>query len=1362
MSFNETAAPSSDGRDPIELLADSFIARFRAGERPSIDEYAHKYPELAEEIRAILPALVELEMNQTSGGSAAGTVESPLGGCIGAAPRILGDYLILREIGRGGMGVVYEAVQQSLGRHVALKVLPQQSLAGSSHLERFQLEARAAARLHHTNIVPVFGVGSQEGVHYYAMQFIQGQGLDQVFEELRRLRGNQSANIERAKSRAAGGRSMTQVTTHGLLTGRFESGKAGADPEIDVPQSDRSSDDPATIQAEAPSPSPVSSRSMAFDGSSISAHAELSSTHAETQYYRSVARVGLQVAEGLAHAHSLGILHRDIKPSNLLLDARGTVWVTDFGLAKAEGTDALTHTGDIVGTLRYMAPERFDGWSDPRSDVYSLGITLYELLTLQYLFQEPNRAKLIDRVMHDAPISPRKLDKKVPRDLETIILKAIAKEPAQRYVSAEQMAEDLRRFLADKPILARRSSPAEQAWRWCRRNPALAATSALAIGGLVAAIVILAFSNARIARTSQALALALRDKNGALKSATASAQEAGRQRVRAEAGEAQARAAVDQFLTRVTEDALLKAPGLQVLRRDLLRSALHFYDEFIKQRGDDPRLRAALADVQLRVGKIQYDLGDAAGSQKSFKAARSIDQELAKENPDDGEVQVGLAECQSRLRELPEAIRIYEKLIKLDPKDPRYRRGLAEAYNSQASNETDGAKVADVLEAHRKALALREGLVREFPDDLEAQNNLAGTLNNIGVVLEGQVHQQDALAMYVRAVELGEASFGKAPQVILYASYLGTQYRNVTRMLRALGRYDEALRVDQKGIEHWKRLARENPEIPLFRSRLHSSSLELARFLIEQGRKPESAKWYDLAARTLEDLPRKSGDDLYNVARAWAMAAAGIGSRGQLTAEDTRERDRLIGAAIDALRQSIEVGSETAAHMLADDDLAILHGRTDFRELVARQKSNEEVAVLAPREGSGTQEEKLKAQQEALVGRAKKAGEETRARRHRADLAASQHAVGLVLADLKRFDQAEKTLKEALEARLGLAQEQPNNVRSRLDVCWSRLAVAAIAWSALRLDQADRDWRLGLSSMEAALRDQPGDSPLRSELDEARIDVANKLLRLGLWQDADLLLNSVYRQNPRSLAQADGYPWYLHAMLRVRAGDPAGFHANCADFFREFRAKGNVSNLYRACLAGESALPASDLKILAEIAEKDLGRNPKNNWFLFFAAMTRARAGDHRRALDLLDQTRPEYSPALNLAGARAIILQHLGRGDEATKALASADQDLEEAYRGSLAGVLPMPIKDAETLMLREVLRREAHALINGKPAPDDPYCILARARVLGYRVRATEFQAALAAALAASPGDPQVVAAKTRILAEMDHSRAEKPGSP
>jgi formylglycine-generating enzyme required for sulfatase activity len=178
------------------------------------------------------------------------------------------------------------------------------------------------------------------------------------------------------------------------------------------------------------------------------------------------------VAEALAYAASQGILHRDIKPSNLLLDGTGNVWVTDFGLAKTDSdADNLTHTGDIVGTLRYLAPERFGGKGDVRSDVYSLGLTLYELLTLRRAFDETDRNKLVSQVMHHEPLRPRKLNPKVPRDLETVVLKAIAHDPAHRYQTPTEMAEDLKRFVEDRPVRARRVSEVEKLWRWCRRNP---------------------------------------------------------------------------------------------------------------------------------------------------------------------------------------------------------------------------------------------------------------------------------------------------------------------------------------------------------------------------------------------------------------------------------------------------------------------------------------------------------------------------------------------------------------------------------------------------------------------------------------------------------------------------------------------------------------------------------------------------------------------------------------------------------------------------------------------------------------------------------------------------------------------------
>ena len=221
-------------------------------------------------------------------------------------------------------------------------------------------------------------------------------------------------------------------------------------------------------------------------------------SRSDAEYTRGVARVGVQAAEALAYAHAQGVLHRDIKPSNLLLDTRGTVWVTDFGLAKTDDGGELTGVGDIVGTLRYMAPERFRGESDPRSDVYGLGLTLYEMLTLRPAFDDTDRPRLMECIARTNPPAPRAIDPQIPRDLETIVLKAIAKDPVHRYATAAAMAEDLGRFLGDRPILARRTTWVEHGSRWCRRNPAVAGLLTAVASLLVGLVVVLAVTNARI------------------------------------------------------------------------------------------------------------------------------------------------------------------------------------------------------------------------------------------------------------------------------------------------------------------------------------------------------------------------------------------------------------------------------------------------------------------------------------------------------------------------------------------------------------------------------------------------------------------------------------------------------------------------------------------------------------------------------------------------------------------------------------------------------------------------------------------------------------------------------------------------
>jgi serine/threonine protein kinase/WD40 repeat protein/Tfp pilus assembly protein PilF len=451
--------------DPLNAVLDELLARFRQGERPPLKEFTERYPDLAERIREVVPALVMMEELGSVDGAATGPLPGDLVQ-VGEPPGHWGEYRILREVGRGGMGVVYEAVQESLGRHVALKILTAGAARHRTYLERFRREARAAARLHHTNIVPVYSVGEIQGTHYYAMQFIHGRSLDVVLKDLRHLRGRPT---EGGSDATATVDDVERSIARSLLTGQFAPGLALA------PTASETGSEPHT---------PSTASQSELIGQS------------EAHYFRGVARLGVQAAEALAHAHAQGVLHRDIKPSNLLFDTQGTLWVADFGLAKADDSDDLTNTGDIVGTLRYMAPERFQGRADARSDVYSLGMTLYEMLTLKPAFADSDRARLIERVTHAVPPRPRQLNQHIPKDLETIVLKAIARDPADRYAVAETLAEDLRRFLADRPILARRSPAVERLRRWCRRNPMVATLSGavaallvvLAVGSLVAAL----------------------------------------------------------------------------------------------------------------------------------------------------------------------------------------------------------------------------------------------------------------------------------------------------------------------------------------------------------------------------------------------------------------------------------------------------------------------------------------------------------------------------------------------------------------------------------------------------------------------------------------------------------------------------------------------------------------------------------------------------------------------------------------------------------------------------------------------------------------------------------------------------------
>ncbi|HEY2158203.1 MAG TPA: serine/threonine-protein kinase, partial [Isosphaeraceae bacterium] len=486
MNQHANGSATSAGTDPdMVQLIDELADRYQTGEPVDWEAVAREHPGRVERARALWPAIAAMaELGSVTGrhSSHSALPESAAPATIGE----LGDFRILREIGRGGMGVVYEATQVSLGRRVALKVLPFAPVLSEKPLQRFKNEAQAAAHLNHPNIVPVYAVGCERGVHYYAMRYIEGRTLAAVITELRRLdsAGERPPPLEPKDDLAF---TLASELASGQLNPGLHPGEDDAVTASYLPQPPALADRPLDRPSRVTGSTERSTQTTAF--------------------FQTSARLGLQAAKALDHAHEQGILHRDIKPSNLLIDPLGNLWVTDFGLARIQGDAGLTMTGDLLGTLRYMSPEQALAKRvvvDHRTDIYSLGVTLYELLTLGPAYSGRDRQEVLRRIAFEEPPAPRKHNAAVPVALETIVLKAMAKDPSCRYASARELADDLRRFLNHEPIRARRTGPAERLMMWARRRPAIAALVCLValVSTVGFAVSAMAWGQAALARAS--------------------------------------------------------------------------------------------------------------------------------------------------------------------------------------------------------------------------------------------------------------------------------------------------------------------------------------------------------------------------------------------------------------------------------------------------------------------------------------------------------------------------------------------------------------------------------------------------------------------------------------------------------------------------------------------------------------------------------------------------------------------------------------------------------------------------------------------------------------------------------------------
>jgi serine/threonine protein kinase len=657
--------PADTVADPFDRVAEEFVERCRRGESPSVGEYEARFPEHAQRIRELLPSVAMMEqLKRRLRSSRDSDSQAPA-----SVPERLGDYRLIRELGRGGMGIVYEAVQESLGRHVALKLIPRHGVLDARRRQRFEREAQAVARLHHTNIVPIFAVGEHDGLPFYAMQYIRGSGLDRLVETWR------------------------------------EKGRQG-----------------------------------------------------DEGHWRFVARVGVQAAEGLQYAHDQGILHRDIKPANLLIDENQVAWITDFGLAKLIGRDDLTHSGDVIGTLRYLAPEALRGQTDHRSDIYSLGLSLYEVLTLHSPFGDLSPSELLRCVTEEQPARPRTLDRNIPLDLETIILKATAREPA----------DDLRAFLDDRPIRARRATPLERLNRWCRRNKTVAAMTAIAVASLLAAAVwgwaMYAARTRALERAEANVALSLEALNN-LFDMLADRDDFGPVLVGLEPGPGPGPPPGDRrsdmgWLRNFLDDSKEKDAAL-------LQSILEFYDHFAERNKTNSHLELEAARSLRKVASLYRMLERYTEADKALDRATQRFETLAAQHPDNPDYRFELARTYALDNQHPpdkiapdrveqgirKALPLAQTLADKSPKPQNYVMALArwKARLGDALRRQD--RLAEAETAYRESIAHDESLLDRVSFADGVRKVIAGNREALGRILLARGQRGDAKAELDRAFD---------------------------------------------------------------------------------------------------------------------------------------------------------------------------------------------------------------------------------------------------------------------------------------------------------------------------------------------------------------------------------------------------------------------------------------------------------------------------------------------------------------------------------------------------------------------------------------------------------------------------------